>query len=88
MSYPALLDQHERSKVNASVRWLRANFITGAIADGIIGILILIPSQMGETEFRYPMGLAASLMFGWTLLLIWAYRKPVERKGVLDSCHE
>jgi hypothetical protein len=22
-------------------------------------------------------------MFGWTLLLIWADRKPVERKGVL-----
>jgi hypothetical protein len=38
---------------------------------------------MGETEFRYPMGLAASLMFGWTLLLIWGYRRPVERMGVL-----
>ena len=29
------------------------------------------------------MGLGASLMFGWSLLLIWAYRKPVERKGIL-----
>ena len=23
------------------------------------------------------------MMFGWTLLLIWADRKPMERKGVL-----
>ena len=29
------------------------------------------------------MGTSASLMFGWTLLLIWADRKPAERKGVL-----
>lgn len=65
------------------IRWLRASFLAGAIADGGVGILILIPSRMGETSFRYPMGLAASLMFGWTLLLIWGYRKPVERKGVL-----
>jgi hypothetical protein len=69
--------------MNARIRWLKASFIAGAVADGIIGILILIPSRMGETEFRTSMGLAASLMFGWTLLLIWGYRKPVERKGVL-----
>jgi hypothetical protein len=29
------------------------------------------------------MGLGASLMFGWTILLAWGYRKPVERKGLL-----
>jgi hypothetical protein len=69
--------------VNARIRWLKASFIAGAVADGIIGIMMLIPSRMGETEFRYPMGLGASLMFGWTLLLIWGYRKPIERKGVL-----
>lgn len=34
-------------------------------------------------EHRYAMGLGASLMAGWTLLLIWADRKPVERRGVL-----
>lgn len=65
------------------VRWLKGSFIAGAVADGIFGVLMLIPSRMGETEFSYPMGLAASLMFGWTFLLIWGYQKPVERKGVL-----
>ncbi len=65
------------------VRWLKASFVAGAIADAIVAVLMLIPSRMGEADFRYPMGLAASLMFGWTLLLVWGYQKPVDRKGVL-----
>ena len=65
------------------VTWLRTSYWAGAVADGVIGILILIPSRMGETEFRYPMGLAAALMFGWTILLVWADRKPTERKAIL-----
>ena len=70
-------------KMGTAVGWLKASFITGAVVDAIVGILILIPSRMGEAEFRYPMGLAASLMFGWTVLLLWGCQKPVERKGVL-----
>ncbi len=49
--------------------------MVGAVADAIVGILSLIPSRMGEAEFSYAMGLAASLMFGWTFLLIWGYQK-------------
>ena len=45
--------------------------------------LLLLPGRMGETGFRPAMGFAASLMFGWTLLLIWGYRRPVERRGLL-----
>ena len=63
--------------------WLRVSYWVGAIADVSIGVLTLMPSRMGETEFRYPMGLAASVMICWAGLLIWADRKPVERKGVL-----
>jgi len=55
----------------------------GSIADLLMVILFLIPERMGESEFRYSMGLAASLMLGWTFLLIWCDRKPVERKGIL-----
>ena len=65
------------------VGWLRTSYWAGAVADSATGVLILIPDRMGETEFRYSMGLAAALMFGWTLLLVWADRKPVERKGIL-----
>lgn len=63
--------------------WLKASYLAGAIADGILVILFLIPSRMGVPGYRYPMGLAASLMSGWTLLLIWGYQDPVERKGLL-----
>jgi drug/metabolite transporter (DMT)-like permease len=65
------------------LRRLTASYIAGAVADGVVGILMLIPDRMGETDFRVPRGLGASLMFGWTALLLWANRKPVERKGVL-----
>ena len=65
------------------VTWLRASYWAGAVADVLIGVLTLIPARMGETEFRYPMGLAAAAMFCWAGLLVWADRKPVERKGVL-----
>lgn len=64
-------------------RWLRVSYWAGAVADLLIGVLTLIPSRMGEAEFRYPMGLAAAVMFGWVGLLIWADRDPVKRKGVL-----
>ena len=69
--------------MKSAIRWLRANYIAGAFADGLIGILMLIPSRMGETEFRYSMGLGAALMFGWTALLLWGNMKPLERKGIL-----
>ena len=65
------------------VTWLRTSYWAGAVADVVIGVLTLIPGRMGETEFRYPMGLAAVMLFCWAGLLIWADRKPVERKGVL-----
>jgi hypothetical protein len=29
------------------------------------------------------MGLAAAVMFGWALLLVWADRRPLARRGVL-----
>jgi hypothetical protein len=67
----------------AAVKWLKTSYIVGAVADGVVGVLMLLPGRMGETEFRVPMGLGASLMFGWTALLLWANQKPMARKGVL-----
>jgi hypothetical protein len=37
----------------------------------------------GGLTYRYAMGIGAALMWGWTVLLIWAERKPLERRGVL-----
>ncbi len=69
--------------MSRKLRWLKASFLAGAVADVGIGILTLIPSRMGQTAVTYPMGLAATAMFGWAVLLAWGYRKPVERKGLL-----
>jgi hypothetical protein len=72
---------------------LRVSYWTGAVLDGFMvipmlfpkigGVLFGIPSFYPSVEYKYAMGVGASLMAGWTILLIWADRKPIERKGVL-----
>jgi hypothetical protein len=72
---------------------LRICYWIGAVADAISAIVMLLPTVGGSMygildfnpgyEYRYAMGLGASLMLGWTFLLIWADKKPVERRGVL-----
>ncbi len=37
----------------------------------------------GGLTYQYAMGIGAALMWGWTVLLIWAEQKPLERRGVL-----
>ena len=63
--------------------WLRISYRVGAIADGIATLRMLFPKIAYGAEYRYALGLGASLMLGWTFLLVWADRKPLERKGVL-----
>jgi hypothetical protein len=75
------------------VIFLRISYWLGAVFDGILVIPMLVPRIGGAmfgidhfepgNEYRYAMMVGASLMFGWTILLIWADRKPVERKGIL-----
>jgi hypothetical protein len=76
-----------------TIKYLRFSYWTGAIVD----TLVLIPmhsstagsAMLGIADFnpgpdyRYAMGIGASLMCGWVFLLLWADRKPLERKGVL-----
>lgn len=79
--------------MDSKIRLLRISFWTGAIIDGLMVIPMLFPQAaallFGISDFRpgpdyrYAMGVGASLMAGWTLLLIWADRNPVERRGVL-----
>ncbi|MBN2380493.1 hypothetical protein JXM67_11900 [candidate division WOR-3 bacterium] len=71
--------------------WLKIAFLTGAIIDGAMIPLMLIPAlarifwgfdASGNLSYQFAMIMGAALMLGWTLLLIWAYRKPIERRGV------
>ena len=69
---------------------LRTAFLLGAITDAVALIPMLFPSAarflwgMEDTSgpYRFAMGYGATLMFGWTLLLLWAYRRPLERRFV------
>ena len=75
------------------IRLLRIAYWAGAILDAIAlvpmlspaigGAMLGIPDFHPGPDYRYAMYLAASLMLGWTCLLIWADRKPLERRGVL-----
>lgn len=75
------------------IQLLRLSYWLGAIIDALVGVFMVIPFAFGIKEgivnfapgpdYVFAMGMGASLMFGWTLLLLWADRKPVERKGIL-----
>lgn len=80
-------------KMNDAVRWLRISYWAGAILDALAALSMLSPELFAATsglqnfhpglEYRYAMGMGASLMLGWTALLLWADQRPLERKGVL-----
>jgi hypothetical protein len=75
------------------ILWLRISYWAGAALDLLAGLAMLFPAlftinnQLSSfypaPDYRYAMGMGAPLMFGWTFLLLWADRKPLERKGVL-----
>jgi len=72
---------------------LRACFWIGAVTDGLAVVPMLSPgigtmlfggefARVG-VDYRYSMGIGASLMAGWTVLLIWGSVKPTERRDLL-----
>ena len=78
--------------MNGKILWLRISYWVGAIVDGLAAVQMLFSELYTLTngadftpsaEFGYAMRSGAPLMVGWTVLLIWADRKPMERKGVL-----
>ncbi len=69
--------------MNNRITWLRVSYWAGALTDAIAALRMIFPQLANGVEYRYAMGLGASVVLGWAFLLIWADRKPVERKGVL-----
>ena len=78
---------------NNPILWLRISYWAGAVVDFIAGLIMLMPSLFAfmnhpinfhpANDFRYAMDMGAPLMFGWTALLLWADRNPLERKKIL-----
>jgi hypothetical protein len=76
-----------------SIVFLRLAYWAGAILDAAMLPPMLVPSIGAKMygiadfhpgpEYRYAMYVGASLMAGWTALLLWADRKPIERRGVI-----
>jgi hypothetical protein len=79
--------------MNTRILWLRIAYWTGAIIDALAFIPLVnsnvwaalnqVSNFHADWDFRYSQAFAASFMAGWTVLLIWADRKPMERRGVL-----
>jgi len=44
---------------------------------------VSMPNVSIDISYKYQTGTGAFLMLGWTFLLIWADRKPIERKDIL-----
>ena len=72
------------------VRWLRAAYWAGVVTDALaaallvlIGTATYVETTPRDPDFRAAMLVASALMLGWTVLLLWAERRPVERKGIL-----
>ncbi len=74
------------------ILFLRIAYWWGAIADAISAVLMLFPGLFLRMmnfnlapgrDFTFGLSYGVPLMIGWTILLIWADRKPLERKGIL-----
>ena len=65
----------------------------GIAADALWAVALFVPQVFGmllgnpefdpDIQVRLIMGIGGSLMTGWTFLLIWAVRKPIERRMVI-----
>ncbi len=72
---------------------LRVSYWLGAFIDTLVGFAMVFPQFFAAMEgfgsfdpgpdYVFAMGIGASLMFGWTVLLLWADRRPVERRDIL-----
>ena len=81
--------------IEDAVRWLRRSYRAGAVVDALAALGMAVPALYGPTlrfsrefdrgrsEFAYALRTGAPLMAGWTVLLMWADRKPMERRGIL-----
>lgn len=74
----------------SQARLLRIAFLAGAITDALALLPLIFPefaSRLWGFEdfpgsYSFVAGYAAALMLGWTVLLAWAYQRPLERRFV------
>ncbi|MFC1983059.1 hypothetical protein ACFLV5_04685 [Chloroflexota bacterium] len=72
---------------------IRIAYWLGIVADALWAVGLFFPQIYGiltgnpdfdpDLQTRLIMGIGGSLMTGWTFLLLWAVRKPIERRVVI-----
>ena len=72
---------------------IKAPYWLGIGADALWAVALFVPAVYGaltgnsdfnpDLQHRLTMGLGGTMMTGWTLLLMWAVREPVERRFVI-----
>ena len=73
--------------------WIRLPYYLGIVADALWVVALLSPPVFGaltgnpefeaDLQTRLIMGIGATLMAGWTVLLVWAVRDPIGRRAVI-----
>ena len=73
--------------------FIRFPYWLGIVADALWAVALFFPPVFGilidnpgfdpDIQVRLIMGIGGSLMTGWTFLLVWAVRKPIERRAVI-----
>jgi len=71
--------------------WLHIAYWVGIILDARAALYMIFPelnphadaASLASLQYRFAMAYGAALMLGWTALLVWADRKPIERRFVL-----
>ena len=73
-----------------AILWLKCAFMVGVVTDALALIPMLCPPMArffwGFDSFTgiyyFAMGYGATFMLAWTILLLWAFRKPLERRYI------
>jgi hypothetical protein len=89
----AILKEKVMSEQKKKMFLIKMAYWLGIGADALWAVGLLLPQVFGlltgnpdfnpDLQTRLIMGMGGSLMTGWTLLLIWAVRNPIERRVVI-----
>jgi hypothetical protein len=80
-------------KTDWSIFFIRFTYLLGAILDFLVAssmtLYIFFQINIGldfpdpTTELRFVLVAGMTLMWGWTVLLVWGFFKPIERRLIL-----
>jgi hypothetical protein len=81
------MNEKKKILIIKSAYWL------GIAADALWAVALFVPHVFGlllgnanfdpDLQVRLIMGIGGSLMTGWTFLLLWAVKEPIERRMVI-----